>query len=76
LGNDNAAKISINQSNQEQFVIPKNQLENRQELKARMARTQFSFGTSNEQPKTQYTSSIDAQAQKGGKAANGREVRS
>ena len=41
-----------------------------------MATTQFSFGTSNERPKTLYTSSIDAQAQKGGKAANGREVSS
>ena len=39
-----------------------------------MAKTQFSFGTNTDKPKTLYTSEIDAQAQKGGQAANGREV--
>ena len=40
-----------------------------------MAKTQFSFGTNNDPKNTLYASSIDAQAQKGGEAANGRAVR-
>jgi len=46
-----------------------------------MAMTNFSFGNTREntgmsQAKTLYSSEIDAQAKKGGPAANGREVRS
>ena len=53
----------------------------RQERKARMSKTHFSFWNNKEDKgmsnaRTLYTSEIDAQAKKGGPAADGRAVKS
>ena len=58
--------------------MPANQMESRAELKARMAKTQFSFGNKaqgNRQMESMYTSGIDAQAKVGGKPSDGQSVK-
>ena len=58
--------------------LPPNNLESRAELKARMSKTQFSFGNKaqeNRQMESMYTSGIDAQAKVGGLPSDGKKVR-
>lgn len=62
-----------------QVQVAPNSVSNRQELKERMSKTQFSFGMVNEntgmkRAQTLYSSEIDKQAKKGGDAADGRSV--
>ena len=69
---------SQNQTNYGKHELPANQMESRAELKARMARTQFSFGNKaqeNKQMESMYTSGIDAQAKIGGKPSDGLSVK-
>ena len=67
---------SLNQTNYCPYTV-QSSLDQRSELKARMAKTSFTFGNKaqeNRQMESLYTSEIDAQAKKGGPAADGRDV--
>ena len=69
---------SQNQANYGRKELPQDQVASRAELKARMAKTQFSFGNraqDNRQMESMYTSGIDAQAKIGGRPSDGQSVK-